>query len=526
MDLLSTEQATSYDIVPYLSKPYAQSHPDRLATIATLAGLRPVPVVSSRVLELGCAAGGNLIPMALELPGSTFLGIDLSAKQVDEGRKTIADLGLKNIELIRKDIKEVGPETDSFDYIIVHGVFSWVPREVQDKILEVCSTHLAPDGVVYLSYNTLPGWHTRGVVRDLMTYHSRQFHDPRDKVGQAKALLEFVVRALEGQQTPYANLLRDELKLVQQVSDWYIYHDHLEDENHPLYFHEFVTRASAYGLRYLGEAEAHTMAPRSFAPAVQEVLQRISPDILRLEQYMDFLRNRMFRQTLLCHGALTPNYQLTPAHAHQFSVASRLRPASATPNIKSDAEERYLGPGDIVLTTRAPVVKATVTSLAQWWPTPFPFQALCEAVAERLGLGVGNAERVQDAVGTWVLGSYTSSNILELSVTPPSFTATPGEKPVASPLARRQAQTSKVVTNLRHEQLTLGDAERFMVTVLDGTMDRPTLTERLGELVDKGVLTARQNDQPVTDKELARKVVAESVDPLIQSLARSALLTA
>src|SRR5262245_55593060 len=105
MDLLTTEQ-TSYDLVPYLSTPYPQSHPDRLATIAALAGLRPVPVVSSRVLELGCAAGGNLIPMAVALPGASFVGIDLSSKQVEEGRKIVADLGLKNIELQHKDIKE------------------------------------------------------------------------------------------------------------------------------------------------------------------------------------------------------------------------------------------------------------------------------------------------------------------------------------------------------------------------------------------------------------------------------------
>lgn len=525
MDLLPTDQ-TSYDVVPYLSKPYQQSHPDRLATIATLAGLRPVPVVSSRVLELGCAAGGNIIPMAVALPGASFVGIDLSSKQIDEGKRVVADLGLKNIELRRQDIKDISADTGTFDYIIVHGVFSWVPPEVQNKILEVCGTHLAPDGVVYLSYNTLPGWRTRAIVRDLMTYHSRQFLDPRDKVSQAKALLEFVVRALEGQQTPYANMLRDELKLVQMVSDWYLYHDHLEDQNHPLYFHEFVARASAYGLRYLGEAEAHTMAPRSFSPAVQEVLQRISPDILRLEQYMDFLRNRMFRQTLLCHGSLNPSYQLTPAHAHNFSIASRLKPESANPDLRSDAEEKFRGPGDIVLTTRAPVVKATVTTLAQWWPMPFAFSALSEAVAERLGLGVGNAERVQDAVGTWILGTYTTSSILELSVTPPAFTITPGERPVASPLARRQAQDGKLVTNLRHEQINLGDAERQALLLFDGTADRARLTDRLGELVAQGVLTARQNEVPITDKELARKVVTQTVEPIINLLARAALLMA
>jgi hypothetical protein len=157
---------------------------------------------------------------------------------------------------------------------------------------------------------------------------------------------------------------------------------------------------------------------------------------------------------------------------------------------------------------------------------PFAFSALSEAVAERLGLGVGNAERVQDAVGTWILGTYTTSSILELSVTPPAFTITPGERPVSSPLARRQAQDGKLVTNLRHEQINLGDAERQALLLFDGTADRARLTDRLGELVAQGVLTARQNEVPITDKELARKVVTQTVEPIINLLARAALLMA
>lgn len=79
---MSQPQPTSYDEVPYESYPFAQTHPDRLATVATLLGLRPAPVEQCRVLELGCAGGGNLIPMALTLPESTFVGIDLSARQI------------------------------------------------------------------------------------------------------------------------------------------------------------------------------------------------------------------------------------------------------------------------------------------------------------------------------------------------------------------------------------------------------------------------------------------------------------
>jgi SAM-dependent methyltransferase len=165
--------ATSYDEVPYASDPYPQSHPDQLATVATLFGMAPAPVDRCRVLELGCARGGNLIPLALALPRSRFVGIDSSAHQVVAAREVIAALGLGNIEVSQRSILDVDAGFGSFDYIICHGTYSWVPSEVQDKILAVCARNLAPGGVAYVSYNTYPGWHLRGLVRDLLCYHRR-----------------------------------------------------------------------------------------------------------------------------------------------------------------------------------------------------------------------------------------------------------------------------------------------------------------------------------------------------------------
>jgi cyclopropane fatty-acyl-phospholipid synthase-like methyltransferase len=153
---MTTLPRTSYDEVPYESHPFPQTHPDRLATIATLLGLRPPPVQRCRVLELGCAAGGNLIPMALGLPQSSFVGIDLSAVEVAEGQQLIAQLGLKNVQLRHLSILDAGPDLGRFDYILCHGVYSWVPTAVQDKILDVCKHNLSPHGVAYVSYNTLP----------------------------------------------------------------------------------------------------------------------------------------------------------------------------------------------------------------------------------------------------------------------------------------------------------------------------------------------------------------------------------
>src|SRR5262249_30408638 len=161
-----------YDEVPYSSKPFPQTHPDNLATVATLFGMTPPPVERCRVLELGCAAGGNLLPLAAALPGSRFVGIDLSRRQIDDGRPGREALGLRNFRLRHRSILDVGADFGQFDYILCHGVYSWVPAPVQDKILEVCAGHLAPNGVAYVSYNTYPGWHIPGAVRAMMRYHA------------------------------------------------------------------------------------------------------------------------------------------------------------------------------------------------------------------------------------------------------------------------------------------------------------------------------------------------------------------
>jgi len=134
MAILETESRTSYDRVPYLSYLFRQTHPDRLATIATLFGLRPAPPDCCHVLELGCASGGNLIPMAEQLPQSKFLGIDSSIRQVRDGQSLIDELRLTNIELRCEDILGIEIDRGRFDYIISCGVFSWVPENVQERV--------------------------------------------------------------------------------------------------------------------------------------------------------------------------------------------------------------------------------------------------------------------------------------------------------------------------------------------------------------------------------------------------------
>src|SRR4029077_21071172 len=135
---------TPYDIFSYRGFAYMDTHPARMVTMAALYGMNPTPVSSCRVLELGCGVGANVIPMAVQYPDSEFIGIDLSGRSIEVGSRAIAALGLRNITLRNASIMDIGADYVLFDYIIAHGVYSWVPADVRDKILAIFHDHLAP----------------------------------------------------------------------------------------------------------------------------------------------------------------------------------------------------------------------------------------------------------------------------------------------------------------------------------------------------------------------------------------------
>src|SRR5262245_44970573 len=336
---------TAYDEVPYNSYSFPESHPDRMATVAHLFGLKPVSPENCRVLELGAASGGNIAPMAALYPNSQFIGIDLSKRQVDAGKQLYEPLGMKNLELRHNSILDVDDSFGKFDYIICHGVYSWVPNEVQEKIMAICHDNLTENGVAYISYNTLPGWHMRGMIRDMMRYHSMRFKEPAVRIAQARALLDFIAKSVgTGGENPYSALLKVATQFLKQSEDWYLYHEHLEEINAPVYFHQFVERAQKAGLRFLGESMVRQMVPGNYPQEVEQVLQRLAPDIIYMEQYMDFLRNRMFRQTLLCLPQHNPQYGLNPDRLPGLHIASPLRPQNAEPDVKTTAQETFKMP--------------------------------------------------------------------------------------------------------------------------------------------------------------------------------------
>jgi methyltransferase-like protein/SAM-dependent methyltransferase len=504
---------TSYDLVPYESRPYPQAHPDRLAAVATLFGARAAAPERCRVLELGCASGGNLIPMAVELPQSSFLGIDASARQVDDGRQTIAAVGLSNVELRHADIHETA-DLGTFDYVICHGVFSWVPAAVRERILDICAQNLAPDGVAYVSYNTYPGWHFRGMVREMMRYHAARFDDPATRVRQAAALLDFLASSVTAREGPYGRLLNEELELLRRVSGSYLFHEHLEDTNEPLYFHRFVEQAASRGLQYLGEADISSMAAYRFPEEVRETLRRISSDQIQAEQYLDFLRNRTFRQTLLCHGEVGLDRTVDPARLRDLHVAAAVQPE---PGSDPEGATVFRGRGKQEISTRHPLLTAALGLLGETWPSTIPFAELCTAA------GAGS-EADAAALGAQLLRLYVSAGPVELHATAPAFVREVSSHPQASPLARHQAVEGDVVTNLRHERVQLRDLERFTLRLLDGSLDRAAVAPRVEDAMRRRQLVPSRDGVEIEGDEVAA-LAERATAAALNRAAASALLS-
>src|ERR1043165_56707 len=185
-----TDTAAAYDQVPYAFYCFPESHPRRLQATAHLFGLDAPAPAECRVLELGCAVGGNIVPMAYSLPKAQLIGIDLAASQIETAKEFAAGSGVTNLDLRTANIADVTSEWGKFDYIITHGVFSWVPHEVAEKVLQICAAQLTPSGVAYISFNTYPGWHARMWAREAMHFRADELAEPMEK---ARAGRDFIL---------------------------------------------------------------------------------------------------------------------------------------------------------------------------------------------------------------------------------------------------------------------------------------------------------------------------------------------
>jgi len=507
---------TSYEEVPYESTPIHDAHPDVISTSALLLGLDPPPVPTSRVLELGCSTGGNLINIALTFPDAKFVGIDLSPRQIARGQGIIEKIGVKNVSLHAKSILDINPDFGQFDTIICHGVFSWVPEEVRRKILSICSKNLSQGGLAYISYNTYPGWHIRGMVREMLNYHVRNVADPRQRIDEARAFIDLLAKTVRDPDGPYGKLLAREADTVRTAPDSYLYHEHLEQDNRPLYFHEFARLCADADLDFIAETRLHNHAPPLLSAAIREAMSQLPGDPIEREQYLDFVQNRTFRRSILSHKGMAGKIAASPRRVAQLHAECNVRPV---PEGKQGAVEQFATREGQKFSTNNPWIKGTLNILFEIWPRSMSYSDLRQQIAHRLG-----ESDCDDHLMPTLMQCYLA-DLVQLIQYPPRFVLEPSQKPRAFAMARFQAADGlDRVSTVRHRTIILGDFDRMILAMLDGAHSREQIVEEALGAVSRGEFSIQKQDEAVTDMREAREVIADSLPIVLQRLGRAALL--
>lgn len=516
--------AATYDAVPYESYSYPHTHPSMMHAVGTLFGLSPIDFRKAKVLELGCASGGNLFSQALIYPKADFFGIDLSAEQIALANKARDAIGAKNVRFEQMDITKFDMKKyeGHFDYIICHGVYSWVPETVREKILELCDKCLAPQGLALISYNTLPGWNAVRSLREMMLFHANRFENPADKIKQAKALLKFLSENVSEGRGGYKALIEEERKMLDKTNDSYIFHDHLEHTNAQFYFHQFMESAVKNNLAYVGDSAISSMFVGNMPKGAMEALKAVN-DAVGQEQYMDFVTNRRFRNTILCKMAEGAKIKrnLDENAIFKFYLQPSLRPEEG----KTTAPMNFISASGGVFTANDDTAVQLYLELCAAGNRPIQAEKLINNAQKRMGAKDDEALRKTLRSSGLRLALHGYMGLLSDGCT---AVEKAGAKPEVFKWARYQAAQPGCtnVTNMTHALVNTDPAANAVMVLMDGTRTLDQVVDGMVANVKDGTLTVRNGDNPVTDEKIIRDSMKNIVDQLVVKLAQQNLMAA
>lgn len=506
-----------YDAVAYPGHAFSQTFPDKLATIAHIHGMNPAPLATMRVLELGCGSGGNLTPMAFQFREAQLVGIDLSLRAITLARRNADELGLANVAFEHRDIMDVSAELGRFDYIIVHGVYSWVPPQVRDRILAIFGELLNPQGVAYVSYNAQPGGHLRDIARDVMLFHTRDVSDPQERVRVARASLKSFAEATDADSF-YGAALRLRLQQIDELPDAVLYHDDLNPGARAFTVREVLTDAARHGLKFLAEASFPNQFGTARGPAQQLLAQITADDPLEREQSLDLLIARSFRETLLCRDDVALQREITAASLAPYHLSADVRPVEVAEEERRPGVDRFQFAAGARLSIDLDSCKAALRALSAAWPGSIPHAELVANALNEVGAagdGGHEAARLNDA-----LAAIFRAGLLDIHREPPRVASVISERPVASAVARWQAETSAYVTDLRHRSVELDSLiVRKFVCLMDGTRDTAALLADLNRFLAEAKASGR------APPGLPERVTEQEVLMHLEDVARLALLS-
>lgn len=451
----------AYDRVRYPSVPYTHTHPSALGVYLQLFGKPFVPLGASRVLELGCGEGANLMGMAVGAPSAQFVGVDLAEQPIAAGRAIARACGLNNVSLHVGDIARMEASLGRFDYIIAHGVYAWVPDDIRAALMRVVGERLSDHGLAMISYNTFPGSRIRQALRDMLLYVTDGVDDPREILELARAFLAEQIEAWSDDD-PDERALKVQARRKLAKSPESLFHDELGAEYAPQLLSDVAAAANAVGLEYLCDA-GPLVTQEAFFPSAKfdAARARAAGDWVRFEQLADFHAMRDFRNSIFCRGGGIDRRR-EAARLRGLWACGELRALDADPKAPDSAA--FAVRSGAKLSTNDPKLTRFLTALAETYP---------------LSLSLDEAAK-SPALAEYVFRLFLSQ-VIRLQTAQFPLTATPGERPIASPLARFQvANGQPSATTLHHTMVSLEDPSvRAFIALLDGTRTRADLSREI-----------------------------------------------
>lgn len=449
--MASAPEPTSYDEVAYPAVPFPQTAPEQLAVSAAMAGLEAPSPATARVLEVGCGDGFNLVALAVAWPDAQFFGFDLAPTAIARGQALAAEIGLTNLTLAVGDIVHAAEAMNQqFDYVIVHGVYAWVPPMVRAATMRLVGRVLAEDGVAFVSYNALPGGYLRIALREALLFALEGVEGNAARLAAAREHLGVLAHPQTEPATFLASAMREIARIAHANPPSVLFHDEMGAFYEPQHFTDTIADARANALRYLGDA-SKGRALESFLPAGFPDPDDAEATLLRLIQAADYREMTPFRQTLFVRDTRLPERRLDLARlAPLYASVEGERLESGEYRLRQDS-----------LTVHDPAVAAAL-------------DRLIAAAPARIPVGELGGEEVRRTL--WMLYSRA---LVDLSPLPFAFPTTAGERPRASPLVHAMlARGDDTLCALDHRMLKFENAPtRALLGLLDGTRTRAELAE-------------------------------------------------
>ena len=488
------ENQFQYDSVKYPTAVFAEIRPDALGAMAALHGVTPERISDCRVLELGCGDGASLLSIAYAMPQSECVGIDLSEPRIAEANAYAKQIGVSNARFEHADVMEFDAERfGKFDFIVAHGLYSWVPDLVRERVLWIYKNCLVPNGVGFISYNTLPGWYLKKIIRDGGRFING---DSQGSFEAADRAVEFIrmaqSAALTG--TIYSTVLAEELKGAENSAREALFHDELADVNNAFYFADFASQLTDAGLAFLTESDPIMHFTGRMGQKANEYLRELPEDPIRREQCLDFFRGTRFRSTLICLPEQNPQYDANTSALDALYFSSAAKPAKEQSDLCDGSSVEFVTENDSHFSTNFGFTKMFLGYLGNAYPRPVPFDEVVAMLRESSEDADGFDEML-NVFRQHMIG-LIHANVVDVRCFAAKVAEYVSDRPKASAFARWQAAHGmRYVTTLTGRNIQMEDeTARRLLTALDGTRTLSEAVAFAGVASDaKGIVNANEH---------------------------------